>query len=92
MGSRVKDWAQFLKVNGFVPENWSYNQIKHSDILKEIKKNYTLHHMNDFDPETLSCTVQLVKKNAHDKTADVAGIAHEGAVSDYQKFTGKNYK
>lgn len=45
--------------------------------------------MNDFDPETLSCTVQLVMKTAHDKHL-AEGMAHEGAVAEYKKYTGKS--
>lgn len=73
-GSRKGDWKQFQKLNNLTKAE-----------LTEIQKLYTLHHMNDFDPETLSCTVQLVRKDAHDK-ALVEGIAHEGAVSDYKKI------
>ncbi|MFK7797673.1 MAG: HNH endonuclease, partial [Aureispira sp.] len=32
---------------------------------KDISKHYTWHHLDDFDPITRECTMQLVRKDVH---------------------------
>lgn len=54
---------------------------------KGIKENYTWHHIDDFDPQTGTCTIQLVLKGAH-----VATYPHKGAVSQYENYHGVKYK
>lgn len=54
---------------------------------KEIRKNYTWHHCDDFDPTTGECTMQLVLRKAHQAT-----YPHKGSVAQYEKFHGVKYK
>ena len=54
---------------------------------KEIRKNYTWHHYDDFDPTTGECTMQLVLRKAHQAT-----YPHKGFVAQYEKFHGVKYK
>lgn len=59
----------------------------HRNERKGIKENYTWHHIDDFDPQTGTCTIQLVLKGAH-----VATYPHKGAVSQYENYHGVKYK
>ncbi|UPQ78119.1 HNH endonuclease [Flavobacterium azooxidireducens] len=43
--------------------------------LKDIKGKYTWHHLDDYDPITNTCTMQLVEMNIHR-----ACSSHIGAV------------
>lgn len=43
---------------------------------KEIRKNYTWHYFDDFDPKTGKCTMQLVLRKAHEAT-----YPHKGSVA-----------
>ena len=57
-----------------------------SGIIKN--KNYTWHHLDDYDPITNTCTMQLVSKDIH-----IATIPHFGAVELIKKyFSLKKYK
>lgn len=49
-------------------------------------KGYTWHHVDDFDPETGSTTMQLVKREAHEAT-----FPHGGSVSQYEKEFSVTY-
>jgi hypothetical protein len=44
-------------------------------------KNNTWHHLDDFDPSTGECTMQLVRENVHNR---ISGMAHSGAVAQYK--------
>ena len=75
-GSRGRDLTQaFNEAN--IPKN----------IRKSIKENYTWHHLDDFNPETGECTMQLVLSDAH-----VATYPHKGSVSQYEKYYNVEYK
>ena len=75
-GSRGRDFTQaFNEAN--IPKN----------IRKSIKENYTWHHLDDFNPETGECTMQLVLRDAH-----VATYPHKGSVSQYEKYYNVEYK
>ncbi len=47
-------------------------------------KDYTWHHLDDYNPETGTCTMQLVNRNAHEKTKP-----HKGACAQYDDYQGK---
>ena len=51
------------------------------------KENYTWHHLDDFNPETGECTMQLVLSDAH-----VATYPYKGSVSQYEKYYNVEYK
>jgi hypothetical protein len=48
--------------------------------------DYTWHHLDDFDPVTGECTMQLIKTSEHQKT-----LPHTGSVKQWENFTGKIY-
>jgi hypothetical protein len=50
-------------------------------------KDYTWHHLDDYNPETNRGTMQLVKTDAHEAT-----YPHDGGVRQYTQATGKKYK
>ncbi|WP_444915696.1 RHS repeat-associated core domain-containing protein [Microbulbifer sp. TRSA007] len=52
---------------------------------KSTPKDYVWHHLDDYDPETNTGTMQLVEKRAH------TGISHNGGVSQYKAATGNSY-
>ncbi len=52
---------------------------------KSTPRGYVWHHVDDYDPETNTGTMQLVKQEAH------TGIPHVGGVSQYQSATGRSY-
>ena len=50
-------------------------------------KDYTWHHVDDYDPVTNTCTMQLVITEVHEDTTK-----HMGACGQYSIATGKDYK
>lgn len=54
---------------------------------KTIKKDYVWHHVDDFNPKTGTCTMQLIRKDAH-----IATYPHTGACAQYSKHHGVKYK
>ncbi|CAH0186176.1 RHS repeat-associated core domain-containing protein [Pseudomonas mediterranea] len=70
-GSRSRDFTQAFKEAG---------------IPRSAKKDYTWHHVDDFDPKTGHTTMQLVKKSAHEAT-----YPHGGSVAQYEKHFKVNY-
>jgi A nuclease of the HNH/ENDO VII superfamily with conserved WHH/Fibronectin type III domain len=48
---------------------------------------YTWHHLDDFDPKTGECTLQLVKTLEHSKS-----LPHTGSAGQYAKYYGVEYK
>jgi hypothetical protein len=50
-------------------------------------KNYTWHHLDDFDPTTNTCTMQLVEKKIHEAT-----YPHFGSVKLIEDFFNIIYK
>jgi LAS superfamily LD-carboxypeptidase LdcB len=49
---------------------------------------FTWHHLDDFDPITGECTIQLVRSDAH---TGVQGMTHSGSVSQYKVYNGSGY-
>lgn len=49
-------------------------------------KGYTWHHIDNFNPSSGRCTMQLVKTGAHEAT-----VPHRGSVSQYDGFHGVDY-
>jgi hypothetical protein len=49
---------------------------------------YTWHHMDDFNPVTGKCTVQLVERTAH---TTVEGMGHSGGAAQYRVYNGSGY-
>jgi hypothetical protein len=54
--------------------------------LRRTPKGYTWHHLDDFDPITGECTMQLVKTTIHD------AASHTGGSSLWSTFYSINYK
>jgi len=54
---------------------------------KEAPAGYVWHHVDDYNPETGTATLELVISGAHRAT-----YPHKGSVSQYEKYTGKKYK
>nr|WP_319636792.1 RHS repeat-associated core domain-containing protein [Paraburkholderia caribensis] len=52
---------------------------------KSTPRGYVWHHVDNYNPETNTGTMQLVKQEAH------TGIQHAGGVSQYQAATGQPY-
>lgn len=50
-------------------------------------KNYTWHHLDDYNPTTNTCTMQLVSKDIHEAT-----YPHFGAVALIEEFFNITYK
>ena len=48
---------------------------------------YTWHHLDDFNPITGECTMQLIKQEVHRTT-----FPHTGSPAQYTDFTGIQYK
>ena len=48
---------------------------------------YTWHHLDDYDPDTNTGTMQLVKTDTHEAT-----YPHNGGVRQYTQATGIKYK
>lgn len=70
-GSRKDDFKRANEVGGFT---------KRPD-------GYTWHHVDDFNPQTGTSSLELVQKGAHEAT-----YPHAGSVSQYEKFHGTRYK
>jgi hypothetical protein len=51
-------------------------------------KPYTWHHLDDFNPITGECTLQLVEIDVH---FQVTGMAHSGSASQYRTYNGSGY-
>jgi hypothetical protein len=49
---------------------------------------YVWHHLDDFDPVTGECTMQLVRSDAH---TGVKGMTHSGSVSQYKAYNSSGY-
>ena len=47
---------------------------------------YMWHHLDDYDVETNTCTMELVKEGANDATKP-----HMGSCAQYDKIHGKSY-
>ena len=61
-----------------------------ADTYKDVApRGYVWHHMDDFDPLTGECTMQLVKSNAH---TSIEGMAHSGSVAQWKAFYGESSK
>ena len=45
--------------------------------------DYVWHHLDDFDPITGECTMQLVRRDSH---TGVTGMAHSGSVAQYKSY------
>jgi hypothetical protein len=66
------------------------NKAGFGNIEKPVDANgvqYTWHHLDDFDPKTGECTMQLVKSSEHIKS-----LPHTGSVNQYEKFNAVSYK
>jgi hypothetical protein len=48
---------------------------------------YTWHHLDDFNPATGECTMQLVESTAHQGTG-VVGMSHSGSVAQWKAYYG----
>ncbi len=59
---------------------------KQSGLSKKEAKNYTWHHVKDFDPSTGKTTMQLVARGAHEKS-----FPHGGSVSQFEKHFNVKY-
>ena len=68
-GSRELDYELAFKQAGLDPTEVDVSR-------------YVWHHLDDFDPETGTCTMQLVQKVAHDQ------VQHMGGVSLWKMFYG----
>ena len=55
--------------------------------LTQKPKGYTWHHVDDYNPITGECTMQLVKTDVHKATT-----THAGSCAQYTAVTGKTYK
>jgi hypothetical protein len=69
-GTRPRDFAATFKAAG---------------IKKKDAKNYTWHHVDDFDPKTGKTTMQLIKTETH------KAIRHKGSVSQFGAHSGTKY-
>jgi hypothetical protein len=69
-GSRDRDFVQATKEAG----------------MKAQPEGYTWHHLDDFNPETGTTTMQLVKTEAHE-----AMFPHSGSVSQFEQHFGIKY-
>ena len=69
-----------------------YQDFKEANRLAGFKgarapKGYTWHHLDDFNPATGECTMQLVTQDAH-----LATYTHRGSVYYYESYYGTEYK
>ena len=74
-GSRYRDFKEANIAGGFGKTGTA------------IPDGYTWHHVHDYDPETNTCTMQLVKTEAHEAT-----VPHMGSVSQFEKQHGVKYE
>ena len=56
-------------------------------LRRTLDADYTWHHLDDFNPKTGECTMQLVLSDAHKAT-----YPHKGAVAQYEKYFKIEYK
>jgi hypothetical protein len=70
-GSRRADFKLANKRGGFAEE----------------PSGYMWHHVDDFNPQNGTSSLELVDKEAHRAT-----YPHAGSVSQYEKFHGISYK
>jgi hypothetical protein len=52
-------------------------------------KNNTWHHLDDFNPITGECTMQLVESSVH-QGLGVQGMAHSGSVAQWKSYYGSS--
>ena len=74
-GSRESDFTKAFEAAN-IPQN----------MRKAIRKNYVWHHVDDFNPLTNTCTMQLVRKDAHTAT-----FPHRGSCAQYDAYYGPTY-
>jgi hypothetical protein len=55
--------------------------------FSETPDGFMWHHVDDFDPQTGTSSLELVKKEAHEAT-----YPHAGSVAQYRQFHGIPYK
>jgi len=55
--------------------------------FSETPKGYMWHHVDDFNPQDGTSSLELVVKGAHEAT-----YPHSGSVAQWEKFHGKRYK
>lgn len=55
--------------------------------IEKISRNFTWHHMDDYNPVTGYCTMQLVDTQKH-----IDCYIHHGAVSLFEKLFNLKYK
>ncbi|WP_324698681.1 HNH endonuclease [Geobacillus sp. FSL W8-0032] len=72
-GSRSGDFLEANKAAGFAGTG-----------RKSPHPDYTWHHLDDFDPETGTTTMQLVRRDVHQAT-----FPHYGSASQYDEYYGK---
>ena len=78
-------------VNPIVPVEYTGDYLKDFEAAsykaglnqKTTPSGYVWHHLDDYNPETNTGTMQLVKRNSH------LGISHVGGVSQYKAATGR---
>ena len=56
------------------------------EIAKKLDESYTWHHLDDFDPLTGECTMQLVDRKIHQ-----ISCPHIGGAGLYKAFMGIGY-
>ena len=73
-----------IKMQGYraLDDTQAFNASK---IPRDVAGDYTWHHMSDFNPDTGDVTMQLVKRDIH------RSIAHDGGVSQFQRYSGTKY-
>lgn len=70
-GSRGRDFTQAFLESG---------------ISRAEAQGYTWHHVDDFDPATGKCTLQLVQTEVHE-----ASFPHKGSVAQFEEHTKTKY-
>lgn len=73
-GSRRKDYEAANQAAGFGKTS-------------KPPKDYTWHHLDDYNAATNTGTMQLIKRDTHEET-----YPHNGGVRQYEKATGEDYK
>jgi RHS repeat-associated protein len=63
------------------------NQAAGTGATQKPPAGYTWHHLDDYDSESNTGTMQLVKRLAHEET-----YPHKGGVRQYEAATGNEYK
>ncbi|WP_203969416.1 HNH endonuclease signature motif containing protein [Capnocytophaga stomatis] len=67
-----------IKISGSREKDYNLANIEAN--LEKKPENYTWHHMDDYNPTTGKCTMQLVETEAHNLSKP-----HYGAVRQYEK-------